>query len=67
MKNFNFCTLDKTLWGGGGHVCSTYERDDQCIQSNPEWMRPLERHWLTLEDNIKRDFREILCGDVDWI
>jgi hypothetical protein len=33
----------------------------------PEKKRPLGRHRLKLEENIKIDFREIVWGIMDWI
>ena len=33
----------------------------------PEGKRPLGRPRRRWEDNIKMDFREIVCGGVDWI
>jgi len=33
----------------------------------PEGKRPLGRPRAKWEDNIKMDFREMGCGDMDWI
>jgi len=32
-----------------------------------EGKRPLGRHRLRWEDNIKMDLQAVGCGDVDWI
>jgi hypothetical protein len=32
----------------------------------PEEKRPLGRHRRRWEDNIKMDFQEVECGDMDW-
>jgi hypothetical protein len=37
------------------------------LVGRPEGRRPLGRHRLRWEDNIKMDLREIGFGDVDWI
>jgi len=34
---------------------------------NPEGERPLGRPRRRWEDNIKMDFQEAGCGDMDWI
>jgi len=33
----------------------------------PEGKRPLGRPRRRWEDNIKMDFQEVGCGDMDWI
>jgi hypothetical protein len=33
----------------------------------PEGERPLGRHRLRWEDNIKKDLQEVACGSMDWI
>jgi len=33
----------------------------------PERKRPLGRHRLRWEDNIKMDHQEVGCGGMDWI
>jgi len=33
----------------------------------PEGKRPLRRPRRRLEDNIKTDLQEVVCGGVDWI
>jgi hypothetical protein len=33
----------------------------------PEVKRPLGRHRIRWDDNIKIDLLEVGCGDMDWI
>jgi len=33
----------------------------------PEGKRPLGRHKLRWEDNIKMDCQEVGCGGMDWV
>jgi hypothetical protein len=33
----------------------------------PVEKRPLERHRLRWEDNIRVDFQEVGCGGMEWI
>ena len=37
------------------------------LVGKPEGKRPLERPRHRWEDNIKKDFQEVRCGDMDWI
>jgi len=37
------------------------------LVGKPEGKRPLGRHRHRWEDNIKMDFQEVGCEDVDWI
>jgi len=37
------------------------------LVGKPEGKRPLGRHRHRREDNIKMDFQEVGCEDVDWI
>jgi hypothetical protein len=37
------------------------------LMGKPEGKRPLGRHKHRWEDNIKTDFQEVGCGDIDWI
>jgi hypothetical protein len=38
----------------------------RALVGKPEGGRPLGRPRRRWEDNIKMDFREVGCGDVDW-
>jgi hypothetical protein len=33
----------------------------------PEGKRPLGRHRLRWEDNVKMGLQEVGCGDMDWV
>jgi hypothetical protein len=37
------------------------------LMGNPEVKRPLKRHRLRWENNIKMELREIVWGVMDWI
>jgi len=37
------------------------------LVGKPEEKRPLGRPSRRWEDNIKVDFQEVRCGDMDWI
>ena len=37
------------------------------LVGKPEEKRPLRRPRWRWEGNIKMDFREVGCGDMDWI
>ena len=37
------------------------------LVGTPEEKRPRERPRRRWEDNIKMDFQEVGCGDMDWI
>jgi hypothetical protein len=51
-----------------GKECNTYEKFFQhCGRKKPVGLRPLGRRRRRCEDNIKMDFREVACDDVDWI
>ena len=53
-----------------GGPCSTYgERRGVygVLMGKPEGKRPLGRPRRRWEDNIKMDFQEVGCGDMDWI
>jgi hypothetical protein len=36
------------------------------LMGKPEEKRPLGRPRLRWEDNIKMDFQEVGCGNMDW-
>jgi hypothetical protein len=54
-------------------ACSAYGEEDRRIQGlgggggGPEGKTSLERPRRRWEDNIKMDFQEVGCGDMDWI
>jgi len=52
-----------------GRVARLGERRDayRVMVGKPEGKRPLGRPRLRWEDNIKMDFQEVGCGDMDWI
>ena len=53
-----------------GGSCSAYgERRDvyRVLVGEPEGKRPVGRRRRRWEDNIKMDFQEVGCGDMDWI
>jgi len=37
------------------------------LMGKPEGKRPLGRHRLRWEDNIKMDLQELVCEVMDWI
>jgi hypothetical protein len=37
------------------------------LVGKPEGKRPLGRPRPRLEDNIKMDFQEVVCGGMDWL
>jgi hypothetical protein len=37
------------------------------LVEKPEGNRPLERPRCRCQDNIKIDFKDVGCGDMDWI
>jgi len=45
------------------------ERKDvyRVLVGKPEGKRPLGRPRHRLEDNIKMDLQEVVCGSMDWI
>jgi hypothetical protein len=48
-------------------VCSMYEGQERCTQflvGNPEGRRSPRHTW---KDNIKRDLKEVVWGEMDWI
>jgi hypothetical protein len=47
------------MWEGRG-VC-------RVLVGKPEGKRPLGRHRLRWEDNIKADLQEVGCEGMDWI
>ena len=52
-----------------GHVARMEERRGvyRVLVGKPEGKRPLGRPRRRWEDNIKMYFREMGCGDMDWI
>ena len=50
-----------------GEACSTYGREQRCIQCFGEGKRPLGRTRRRWEGNIKMDLQVVGCGDMDWI
>ena len=52
-----------------GYFESVGKRKSICwvLVGKPEGKRPLGRHQLRLEDNIKMDRQEVGCGGMDWI
>jgi len=59
--------LRRMRWAG--HVARMGARRVvyRVLMWKPERKRPLGRSRLRWEDNIKMDFREVVCGDMDWI
>ena len=55
--------------GWAGHVACMGEKSStyRFLVGKNEEMRPLARHRLGQEDNIKMDLQEVGCGVVDWI
>jgi len=51
------------------HVTRVGERRGvhRVLVGYPEGEKPLGRHRLRLEDNIKMDLQVVGCGDMDWI
>jgi hypothetical protein len=50
--------------------CGTYgekEISHGVLVGRPERKRPLGRHMLNWDDNIKMDLKEVGWGDMDWI
>jgi hypothetical protein len=47
------------IWSG--HV------DEKCLAGKTEENRPLGRHRLRWEDNIKMDLKETGCEGMEWI
>jgi len=53
-----------------GGACSAYgggKRRVQILMGKPERKRPLGRHRLRWEDNIKMYLPDVGCGSMDWI
>ena len=52
-----------------GHVARMGKRKDvyRVLVGKPEGKRPLGRPRHRLEDNIKMDLQEVVCGSMDWI
>jgi hypothetical protein len=51
-----------------GHVArERHENACRVLVGKPERKRPLGRHRRRWEDNIKMDFKETGCENVDWI
>jgi len=52
-----------------GHVAHMGERRGvyRILMGKPEGKRPLGRSRRRWEDNIKMNFQEVACGDLDWI
>ena len=48
-------------------IMSTYGGVYRVLVGKPEGKRPLEKHRLRWEDNIKMDLQEVGCGGMDWI
>jgi hypothetical protein len=57
----------RTRWAG--HVARIVERRGvyRVLVGQPEGKRPLGRHRLKWENNIKMDLQEVGCGGMDWI
>jgi hypothetical protein len=57
----------RMMWAG--HVACMEEKSGtyRVLVGKTEEMRPLARHRLGQEDNIKMDLQEVGCGVVDWI
>jgi len=53
----------------GGHVARMVERRGvyRVFIGKPEGKKPLGRHKLRWESNIKMDLQEVGWGDMDWI
>jgi len=51
------------------HVTSKVERIGayRILVGRPDWRKPLGRPRHRWKDNIKIDFQEVGCGDMDWI
>jgi hypothetical protein len=52
-----------------GHVARIGKRRGiyMVLVGKSEGKRPLGRHWLRWEDNIKMDLQVVECRDMDWI
>jgi len=55
------------LWAG--HVARMGERrgEYRVLVVKPEGKKPLGKPRRRWKDNIKMDFQEVGCGDMDWI
>ena len=66
----NIVRRDKTEMNEIGGACSA-NRDRKCVfrvlVGKREGKRPLDRPRRGWEDNIKMDFQEVGCEDMDWI
>ena len=53
----------------GGHVARMGESRGvyRVLVVKPEGKRSLGTHRRRWDDNIKKDFREVGCGGIDWI
>jgi len=64
-----FRVIKSRIMRWSGHVARMGERRGiyRFLVGKPEGNRPLERPRSRWEDNIKKDFHEVGCGDMDWI
>jgi hypothetical protein len=53
--------------GGARRVYGERRGVYRILMRKPERKRPLGRHRLRWEDNIKMDLQEVGCGGMDWI
>ena len=53
----------------GGHVARMGESRGvyRVLVGKPEGKRSLGTHRRRWDDNIKKDFREVGCGGIEWI
>ena len=70
------CTSHPILWGDKigknemGGACSAYGEGRgvyRVLVGKSEGRRPLGTPSRRMEDNIKMDFQELVCGSMDWI
>jgi len=63
------CAGDKIEKNKVGGACSAYGGMGvyRVLMGKPEGRRPLGRSRRRLEDNIKMDLQEMLCGTMYWI
>jgi hypothetical protein len=50
-----------------GKASSTHQNLEWVMKRKPEGKRPVGKFRRRLEDNTKKDFKQIEWGDMDWI